>query len=45
MNKYEIKAFLNSRNLENNEEVFNKLLIDNDVDLIEYKNYITYRLK
>ncbi len=45
MNQYEIKAFLDSRDLEKDVDIFNKLLVDEEVELIEYKNYITYRLK
>lgn len=45
MNKFEIKSFLDSRECKDTESVFNKLENDNDIDVVEYKQYVTYRLK
>lgn len=45
MNQYEISGFLDSRNVQNKEELFEQLNNDNKVNPTEYKGYITYRLK
>lgn len=45
MNQYEISGFLDSRNVQNKEDLFERLNNDNKVNPTEYKGYITYRLK
>lgn len=45
MNKFEVKAFLASRKCENEEEIFERLKKDQAIEVVEYKKYITYRLK
>ena len=45
MNQYEISGFLDSRTVQNKEDLFERLNNDNKVNPTEYKGYITYRLK
>lgn len=47
MNKFEVKSFLDSRECKDEEvkEVFAKLSSDKSIDVVEYKNYTTYRTK
>ena len=45
MNQYEIGGFLESREAENAEALFERLAEDPAVRLMEYKGYVTYRLK
>lgn len=45
MNQFEIKAFIQSRGNENYEDILEKLNKDDRVDVVNYKNYISYRLK
>ncbi|EOD00495.1 radical SAM protein [Caldisalinibacter kiritimatiensis] len=45
MNQYEITSFLESRECDNIENIFNILEKDSDISVIEYKTYKTYRLK
>ncbi len=45
MNQYEIKGFLNTRNCENIDEIITKLKKDPKIDVINYKGYLTFRLK
>lgn len=44
MNQFEIKSFLNSRECKDSNNIFEKLKDDKDIDIINYKNYKTYRL-
>jgi wyosine [tRNA(Phe)-imidazoG37] synthetase (radical SAM superfamily) len=44
MNQFEIKSFLNFRGCEDISGVFERLKSDKGVDIINYKNYKTYRL-
>jgi wyosine [tRNA(Phe)-imidazoG37] synthetase (radical SAM superfamily) len=43
MNQYEIDTFLKSRKCEKIEEIFEALKKDENVEVIDYKGYITYR--
>lgn len=45
MNQYEIKAFLNKRKCINPDEVIKALINTSLVEVINYKNYQTFRLK
>ena len=45
MNQHEISGFLDSRNVKNADELFERLNKDDNVIPAEYKGYITYRLK
>ena len=45
MNQHEVLGFLESRNVENTDELFERLNNDEKVAPTEYKGYITYRLK
>ena len=45
MNQHEVLGFLESRNVENTDELFERLNNDEKVVPTEYKGYITYRLK
>lgn len=45
MNQYEIRSFLNTRDCKSIDEIFIKLKNEKNVDIINYKNYDTYRLK
>ena len=45
MNQHEINDFLSSRNCSNALEIFKRLELDKSVESINYKGYITYRLK
>ena len=45
MNQYEIAGFLDSRNVQNKEELFERLNNDKNIEPTEYKGFITYRLK
>ena len=45
MNQHEINDFLSSRNCSNALEIFKMLELDEYVESINYKGYITYRLK
>lgn len=45
MNQHEIKAFLTQRKCDNPEQVIKDLLNTSLVEVIEYKNYQTFRLK
>ncbi|QZY54872.1 radical SAM protein [Crassaminicella profunda] len=43
MNQYEIESFLKSRKCEKIEEIFEKLKNDENVEVVDYKGYTTYR--
>ena len=45
MNQYEIEHFLISRKCKNIQEIFSRLKQDEKIEVIEYKNYETYRIK
>lgn len=45
MNKFEVKSFLESRECKDEDSIFDKLEKDSDIDIVKYKNYITYRTK
>ena len=45
MNQYEIAGFLDSRNVQNKDELFERLNNDENIEPNEYKGFITYRLK
>lgn len=45
MNQYEIDGFLKSRGCMNKEEIMKRLKEEDQVEMINYKGYITYRLK
>jgi len=45
MNQFEIRSFLNKRDCNNIHDTFDKLSSDDDVEIIQYKKYQTYRLK
>lgn len=45
MNQYEIEGFLKSRGCPNPEAIFQQLRASDQVELVEYKGYCTYRLK
>jgi len=45
MNQFEIKSFIEKRWNSNIEEFFQKLDNDDNIEVINYKNYYTYRLK
>ena len=45
MNQYEIKSFLENRNCDNYQEVFEKLSNSEDIEKIFYKGYNTFRIK
>jgi wyosine [tRNA(Phe)-imidazoG37] synthetase (radical SAM superfamily) len=45
MNQFEIIGFLKSRGIENGDGLFHRLKQDNNVAVIQYKGYDTYRLK
>ncbi|SMB79341.1 Wyosine [tRNA(Phe)-imidazoG37] synthetase, radical SAM superfamily [Desulfonispora thiosulfatigenes DSM 11270] len=45
MNQFEIEEFLKSRECTNIDEIISDLKKDEQVDVIDYKGYITYRLK
>jgi len=45
MNQFEIESFLNTRNCSEITNIFNRLIKDNQVNVINYKGYDTYRLK
>lgn len=45
MNQFEIKSFLDKRGTVNIEEILKELSNDNNIEMINYKDYYTYRLK
>lgn len=45
MNQFEIKTFIEKRGEIDTEKFFKKLSSDNTIEVIDYKNYYTYRLK
>ena len=45
MNQFEIKSFIEKRGNSNIEEFFQRLDNDDNIEVINYKNYYTYRLK
>lgn len=45
MNQFEINSFLNTRNCKNINEIFEKLSMNDNVEIVNYKGYNTYRLK
>ncbi len=45
MNQFEIKSFIEKRGNSNIEDFLQKLDKDNNIEVINYKNYYTYRLK
>ena len=45
MNQFEIEAFLKSRKVDNANEIFDKLNSNDKISKIDYKGFITYRLK
>ncbi len=45
MNQFEIKSFIDKRGKADINEFFNRLNNDENIEVINYKNYNTYRLK
>lgn len=45
MNQFEIKAFIEGRNNAPTEDILDRLSKDASVEVVTYKNYISYRLK
>lgn len=45
MNQFEIKSFAESRNNKNIDKIFKKLNNNENVKVVSYKNYDTYRLE
>lgn len=45
MNQFEVKSFIESRENKNLEDILNRLNTDANVEVVNYKNYISYRLK
>jgi len=45
MNQFEIIEFLKSRGVENDNQMLHRMDQDNNIDVIHYKGYNTYRLK
>lgn len=45
MNKFEIESFLDSRQNRNKEAIFERLYADNNLEIINYKNFDTFRLR
>ncbi|MGB5822648.1 MAG: radical SAM protein [Proteocatella sp.] len=45
MNQFEIEGFLKLRGCSDNSEIFNKIKADSKVVMLNYKGYMTYRLK
>lgn len=45
MNQFEIKAFIEQRDNFNIKDFFKRLDSDEDVEVVTYKNYYTYRLR
>lgn len=45
MNQYELRAFIEGRNEGKGESIIVRLNEDNNVEKINYKNYMTYRIK
>ena len=45
MNQFEIKGFLETRNCANAEDLLAKLTADPEVEAIDYKGFVTYRIK
>ncbi len=45
MNQFEINSFLNTRNCNNIDEIFQKLSLNSNVEIVNYKGYNTYRLR
>lgn len=45
MNQFELRAFIEGRNAQNADCIFMRINEDADIEKIEYKNYITYRIK
>ncbi|WP_077368613.1 radical SAM protein [Anaerosalibacter sp. Marseille-P3206] len=45
MNQFEIKSFIEKRGNSNTEEFLQRLDDDDNIEVINYKNYYTYRLK
>ena len=45
MNQFEVESFINSRDIKNTKEIFERLKEDIKVNVIDYKGIKTYRLK
>lgn len=45
MNQFEIKSFIEQRKKSNIEDFFKRLNNDDSIEVVNYKNYCTYRLK
>ncbi len=45
MNQFEIESFLDSRNNLFKEDIFKRLYADDDLEIIKYKSYDTFRLR
>ncbi len=45
MNQFEIKSFVEQRNRSNIKDFFERLDNDDNIEIIDYKGYYTYRLK
>ena len=45
MNQFEIRSFIEQRKKSDIKDFFKKLNNDNNIEIINYKNYYTYRLK
>lgn len=45
MNQFEIKSFIEQREKSNVEDFFKRLNNDDNIEVVNYKNYCTYRLK
>lgn len=45
MNQYELRAFIEGRNTESADSIITRLTEDSNIEKINYKNYITYRIR
>ena len=45
MNQFEIKSFIEQRDRSDIETFFERLKNDDNIEVVNYKNYYTYRLK
>jgi hypothetical protein len=45
MNQFEIKSFIEQREKSDIEDFFKRLNDDDNIEVVNYKNYCTYRLR
>lgn len=45
MNQFEVRGFLESRNVKNPEEMMDKMKQDDEINVIDYKGILTFRLR